>query len=63
MEELLNEHQVARMVGMSVATVRRWRVFGQGPRYIKVSGAAVRYKMGDVKAYLDTRPTGGGQAK
>jgi predicted DNA-binding transcriptional regulator AlpA len=57
---LLNEHDVARITGLSVATIRRWRLLRQGPRFIKVSGSAVRYRAEDVKAYLDTRPTGGG---
>lgn len=60
-EALLNENDVARITGLSVATVRRWRLFGQGPRFIKVSGSAVRYRPADVKAYLDKRPTGGGR--
>jgi predicted DNA-binding transcriptional regulator AlpA len=58
---LLNEHDVARITGLSVATIRRWRLLRQGPRFIKVSGSAVRYRPEDVKAYLDTRPTGGGR--
>jgi predicted DNA-binding transcriptional regulator AlpA len=58
LDALLNEHDVARITGMSLATVRRWRLFGQGPRYIKV-GSAVRYRPEDVKAYLDSRPSGG----
>jgi predicted DNA-binding transcriptional regulator AlpA len=57
-ENLLNEHDVARLTGMSVATVRRWRLFGRGPRYIKI-GAAVRYKPEDLSRWLETRPTGG----
>jgi len=59
-DALLNEHDVARITGLSVATIRRWRLFAQGPRYIKVSGSAVRYRPDDVRAYLDNRPTGGG---
>jgi predicted DNA-binding transcriptional regulator AlpA len=60
-ESLLNEHDVARVISVSVATVRRWRLFRRGPKFIKVSGSAVRYRPEDVKAYLDARPTGGGQ--
>ena len=60
-EALLTENDVARITGLSVATIRRWRLFKQGPRYLKVSGAAVRYRPEDVRAYLDARPTGGGQ--
>lgn len=58
-DALVNEHHVARLFGVSVATVRRWRLLGQGPRFVKVSGAAVRYRPQDLQAYLDTRPTGG----
>jgi predicted DNA-binding transcriptional regulator AlpA len=55
---LLNEYQVAEMLALSVATVRRWRLLRQGPKYIKI-GAAVRYKPVDLTAWLASRPTGG----
>ena len=58
LQSLLNEHDVARVTGLSIASVRRWRVLGQGPRYLKI-GASVRYRPEDVQAFLDTRPTGG----
>jgi predicted DNA-binding transcriptional regulator AlpA len=56
--ELLTERDVARVTGMSVASVRRWRLRREGPRYLKL-GAAVRYRPEDVAAWLDSRPTGG----
>lgn len=56
---LLNERQVAVLVGMSVATVRRWRLHGKGPQFIRVSAAAIRYKSDVVTAWLESRPTGG----
>lgn len=62
LEQLWREGDVARITGMSVASVRRWRLFGQGPRYLKMgvkSGAAVRYRPEDVAAWLESRPTGG----
>ena len=59
LETLLNEHDVARITGMSVASVRRWRLLRQGPKYIKI-GAAVRYKREDVSAWLNSRPSGSG---
>jgi len=58
-ETLLNEHDVARITGLSVASVRRWRLLRQGPKYIKI-GAAVRYKPEDISAWLESRPSGGG---
>jgi predicted DNA-binding transcriptional regulator AlpA len=58
-ENLLNEYDVARVTGLSVASVRRWRLLRQGPKYLKI-GAAVRYKPEDISAWLESRPTGGG---
>ena len=55
---LLNEHDVARITNLSVASIRRWRLLRQGPKYIKI-GAAVRYKPEDVASWLESRPTGG----
>jgi predicted DNA-binding transcriptional regulator AlpA len=57
---LLNEFDVARVTGLSVASIRRWRLFKQGPKYLKL-GSAVRYRAEDVRAWLETRPTGGGR--
>lgn len=60
--ELLNEHDVARITGLSVASVRRWRLLRQGPKYMKI-GAAVRYKAEDITAWLESRPSGGGHSE
>ena len=62
LQSLLNEFDVAGITGLSVASVRRWRLLRQGPKYLKI-GAAVRYKPEDVAAWLASRPTGGGQAE
>ena len=51
--EMLNEYQVAEYVQMSVASVRRWRLFRSGPRYLKI-GAAVRYRREDVESWVDS---------
>lgn len=57
-QTLLNEHDVARITGMSLASIRRWRLVGAGPRYLKI-GASVRYRAEDLQVFLNTRPTGG----
>ena len=49
--KLLTESQVADILNLRVATLRRWRWIGQGPRFIKI-GAAVRYDPEQLKAYL-----------
>jgi predicted DNA-binding transcriptional regulator AlpA len=56
---LLNDIQVAQLLGISVASVRRFRLLGSGPRYLKIS-SAVRYRPEDLKAWLESRPAGGG---
>ncbi len=57
-ESLLNEHDVARITGMSLASVRRWRLVGRGPRFLKI-GASVRYQPEALQAFLNSRPMGG----
>lgn len=50
------------MLGISIASLRRWRLLRKGPKYVKI-GSAVRYPAGDVNAWIATRPTGGEQVK
>jgi predicted DNA-binding transcriptional regulator AlpA len=57
---LLNEYQVSEMLGVSVATVRRRRLLNRGPRFLKV-GALCKYRMEDISAWVESRPSGGGQ--
>ena len=38
-ETLLNEHDVARITRLSLTSVRRWRLLGQGPKYLKLEAA------------------------
>jgi hypothetical protein len=58
MTPLVNEFAVSETLGVSVATVRRWRLLGAGPRFLKI-GAAVRYRPEDLTTWLDSRPAGG----
>jgi predicted DNA-binding transcriptional regulator AlpA len=58
-EPLLTEHDVARITGLSVASIRRFRLFRQGPKFLKLN-SAVRYRPEDLKAWLESRPSGGG---
>jgi predicted DNA-binding transcriptional regulator AlpA len=59
LQSLLNEHDIARITGLSVASIRRYRLIGQGPKFLKLN-SAVRYRAEDLKAWLESRPTGGG---
>ena len=52
------EHDVAIRCGVSVHTVRKWRMNGGGPEYWKLApgrGGAVRYDPGAVVAFLEAK--------
>jgi predicted DNA-binding transcriptional regulator AlpA len=49
---LLNDQEVAAILHVSVATVRRWRLLRRGPIYVKL-GASVRYRQQDLRDYID----------
>jgi predicted DNA-binding transcriptional regulator AlpA len=55
---LLTDREVSTMLGVSVATVRRWRLFRTGPPYIKI-GSSVRYRPDEVTRWLAACPVGG----
>jgi hypothetical protein len=59
---LYDEREAARMMSCSVALLRKWRLFGEGPAYCKI-GRLVRYRQQDLGAFLDqnrVEPGGGG---
>ena len=49
---LLKEREVAQFLNLEVATLRRWRFSGRGPRYLKLGGA-VRYELVDIEAFKE----------
>jgi hypothetical protein len=54
MESLLNEIQLSEKIHVSLACLRRWRLRGEGPQYVKV-GPLVRYRPEVVEQWVDTR--------
>jgi len=58
MLDLLTEREVSRQLHVSLASLRRWRLFHRGPRFHKV-GALVRYSPEDLEEWLAGQPTGG----
>ena len=51
-EDLLDEAYFCGWAVISPACARKWRLLGKGPKFIKV-GNLVRYRRGDVQAWLD----------
>ena len=58
LEDLLDEHDLARITKRSVASVRRDRLLKKGCPYIKI-GSSVRYLPSDVEAWLGSLPSRG----
>jgi predicted DNA-binding transcriptional regulator AlpA len=58
LQSLLDEHAVAKLIGMSVASLRRWRLLKRAPKFLRV-GARVKYRPEDLQAWLESRPFGG----
>jgi hypothetical protein len=51
---LYTEKEVAEILSVSLASLRRWRLAGIGPNFRKLRGtAAVRYRQEDLDAYID----------
>ncbi len=49
---LLKEGEAAKILNLEVATLRRWRWSGRGPRFLKLGGA-VRYELADIEAFIE----------
>jgi predicted DNA-binding transcriptional regulator AlpA len=62
LESLVGEREVARCLAVSLATIRRWRLIGGGPKYLKI-GNSVRYRPSEVNRFLETRPILGGVSR
>jgi hypothetical protein len=50
---LLNEHEAADLLNLSVKTLRQWRLTGRGPGYVKLQ-AAVRYSQSDLADFIES---------
>ena len=53
-DDLITEHEAARMRGQSVRTLQMERLRGSGCRYVKL-GRSVRYRRNDVLEFIDSR--------
>lgn len=58
MESLLTGNDVFACLKVSLACVRRWRLQGEGPQYVKVNNM-VRYREADVSNWVEKLPTAG----
>jgi hypothetical protein len=61
-DRLFDERSAANVLSCSVALLRKWRLFREGPSYVKI-GRLVRYRQDDLNAFLVSHrvETGGGR--
>lgn len=59
-DQLLSETEAQRILPMSLAWYRRARLQRRGPRFLRV-GRKVWYRVTDLLAYIESRPSGGEQ--
>ncbi len=52
MPKLIDTTTAAKLCGLSVSTLNRWRVQGVGPEFLKLVGA-IRYRIDDVEEWLE----------
>jgi predicted DNA-binding transcriptional regulator AlpA len=55
---LLTTAEVAGILTISVATLKKFRRLGQGPLFLRLGPRAVRYVAGDVARWLEQRRDG-----
>ena len=54
METYLTPEQLAKMIGLSVKTLNKWRWEGKGPHFLKL-GRRVVYRLSDIDIYLQAQ--------
>src|SRR5437762_6275628 len=59
----VDEHVYAAIRGCSVKVLQRERRLNVGCPFRRINGTAIRYKMGDITAFLESQPGGGGGSK
>jgi hypothetical protein len=58
----VDEHVYAAIRGCSVKTLQNERRLNIGCPFKRVNGTSIRYRVGDINAFLESQPGGGGAA-
>src|ERR1700731_2786936 len=59
----VDEHVYAAIRGCSVKVLQNERRLNGGCPFRQINGTRIRYKLGDITAFLESQPGGGGAAK
>jgi predicted DNA-binding transcriptional regulator AlpA len=55
LEALLMTHDASAMLGVTIFTLRKWRITGKGPKTINISGNRVAYRRRDLIDWITSR--------
>jgi predicted DNA-binding transcriptional regulator AlpA len=53
---ILRTPAAAELLGVSISTLEKWRVSGQGPRFVKIGARLVGYEKADLDTFRDSLP-------
>lgn len=52
---LLTETEAAQYLSLTKRALQAWRCQGRGPRFVKVSARAIRYRLSDLETWVEGR--------
>ena len=52
---LLTETEAAEYLSLTKRALQAWRCQGRGPRFVKISARAVRYRLEDLEGWVEGR--------
>lgn len=52
---LMTETQAAEYLSLTNRALQAWRCQGRGPRFVKISARAVRYRLEDLERWVEER--------
>jgi len=56
--ELITEREAARCIRMSAVFLRKARRIGRGPRYVRIGAKTIRYRVSDLKEWIEEQIIG-----
>ncbi len=55
LDQLITEKAAADFLGYSVRALQNWRVRGGGPKFVRVSGRSIRYRLRELNDWAESR--------
>lgn len=56
-QEFIDDHELARRLGIARTTIQHWRLQAKGPAFVRV-GRLIRYDVRDVERWIEAQKVG-----